>query len=188
MFSDALAPGVLLAAPNLADTFFEQAVILLLEANDDGAMGFMINRPLEITLGALAQTMALSVCEDYQHDRVYVGGPVTPQRGWVFARRNDQTPDGLEVQYEYDDGLMILSDLRSLRTILQTPGQEFRLVLGYSGWGADQLQSELREGSWIPHAWDSEGLFSASPNALWQEMLDAQGLNAQMFWGRPIQD
>lgn len=188
MFSDALAPGMLLAAPNLADTFFEQAVIMLLEANDEGAMGFMINRPLPITLGELAQGMSLSVCEEYQHAQVYAGGPVTPERGWVFARRNAQTPSNLDVQYAYDDGLIILSDVTSLRTLLQTPGQEFRLILGYSGWGAEQLQNELRDGSWIPHPWETNGLFDDASDTLWQAMIDAQGFDAQMFWGRPISD
>lgn len=188
MSVDSLAPGMLLAAPSLADTFFEQAVIMLLEANEDGAMGFMLNRPLEVTLGDLASGMEFPVCADYRDERVYVGGPVTPNRGWVFAQRNDKTPNDLNVSHEFDSGLILLTEVKALRTLLNTTGQQFRLLLGYSGWGEDQLQQEMREGSWITHPLDSTAVFSTEPRALWKGMLDEQGLGDTMAWGRPISD
>lgn len=188
MFADTLAPGMLLAAPTLADTFFEQAVILLLEANDEGAMGFMVNRPIGVTLGDLATSMSFSICEDYRHDRVYIGGPVRPQRGWVFARKNEKTPEDLPVDYELEDDLIVLTEVHALRALLNAPDQEFRLILGYSGWGEEQLQDELRDGSWITHGMDADAVFSHAPAVLWQSLLDAQGLNAEMFWGRPVND
>lgn len=183
-----LAPGMLLAAPTLVDTFFEQAVVLLLEANDDGAMGFMLNRTLGITLGELAGGMDFPVCEDYLDKQVFVGGPVTPERGWIFAKRNENTPEDLHIDHELGDGLMLLTEVEALRILLNTPNQTFRLMLGYSGWGETQLQDEMREGSWITHAMDADAVFSSEPDALWQTMLDAQGLGANMVWGRPIRD
>lgn len=188
MFAETLAPGILLAAPSLADTFFEQSVILLLEANPDGAMGFMVNRPIGVTLGDLATSMSFPIDSDYRHEPVFVGGPVRPQRGWVFARRNDQTPEDLNIDHDLGDDLIILTEVDALRALLNTPEQEFRLMLGYSGWGEAQLQEELRDGSWITHDMDANAVFSHEPATLWQELLDTQGLSAQMFWGRPISD
>lgn len=188
MFAETLAPGILLAAPTLADTFFEQSVIVLLEANDEGAMGFMVNRPIAVTLGDLATSMSFPICDDYRHDRVFVGGPVRPQRGWVFARRNERTPDNLNIDFDLGDDLIILTEVDALRALLNTPDQEFRLMLGYSGWGEEQLQEELRDGSWITHTMDADAVFSHEPAALWQVLLDTQGFDAQMFWGRPISE
>lgn len=183
-----LAPGLLLAAPTMVDTFFEHAVILLLEANDAGAMGFIVNRPLELTLGEIGVAMELAVHASYKNAHVYGGGPVTPELGWILARRNEHTPDDLEIAMELADGIILLTAVESLRRLLETPSQEFRLVLGYSGWGEDQLESELREGLWVPHGYESAPLFDEAPLKLWRALMDEQGLGNGLLWGRAVEE
>jgi len=189
MLVEPLAPGLLLAAPTMVDTYFEHAVIFLLEANAAGAMGFIVSRPLELTLGEVGLAMDLNVHPSYTQDHVYGGGPVTPELGWIVARRNEHTPADLEVAMEFDGDIVVLTAIDSLRRLLETPEQEFRLVLGYSGWGADQLESELRDGSWVPHTFDPAPLFGDVPEEqLWRELMNEQGLGERLLWGKPVSE
>lgn len=183
-----LAPGLLLAAPTMVDTFFEHAVILLLESGEDGAMGFIVNRPMEMTLGQLGGAMDLRVHESYTHAHVYGGGPVKPELGWILARRNEHTPEGLEIAMELDEDIVLVTAVDSLRRLLETPHQEFRLVLGYSGWGSGQLEDELRDGSWLPHGYAPSALFSDESLELWKELLADQGLGDGLLWGKPVSE
>lgn len=188
MFADSLAPGILLAAPTMADTFFENAVIVLLEANHEGAMGFVVNRPLELTLGDIGAAMELDVHPSYEHDHVYGGGPVTPELGWIIAQRNASTPHDIEVALELESGIILVTAADSLRILLQAPEQQFRLLLGYAGWGQAQLEGELRDGSWVTHPFDPAALFSDASQQLWQKLLDEQGLGEHLLWGKPVSE
>lgn len=188
MSESRLAPGVLLAAPTLVDTFFEGAVVLLLEANHEGAMGFIVNQPMELTLGEVGRAMDFEVHPSYHADVVYGGGPVTPELGWVIAKRGRSTPLGLEIAMELEPDIMLLTEVDSLRRLLATPDQEFRLILGYAGWGPEQLQAELREGTWVTQDYADDVIFDASPAGLWQRLLHAVGLPEGLLWGKPVRD
>lgn len=188
MPSDRLALSLLLAAPTLVDTFFEQTVILLAEHNQDGAMGFIVNQPMTLTLGDIGHVMQLDVHPSYQQAFVYGGGPVTPEQGWIIAKRNETTPADLRISAELDDTHILLADLDSLQKLLEVPAQEFRLILGCAGWGPDQLSGELREGVWLTQEFDPSALLAEDSEALWQRLLERQGLGEGLLWGRPIFD
>ncbi|MFN7131680.1 MAG: YqgE/AlgH family protein, partial [Myxococcales bacterium] len=84
-----LAPGFLIAVPRLADPNFERAVVLMLEHSESGAMGIVINRTSNITLGDVASSHDVAANEAVSESPVFVGGPVEPERGFVLHCRKD---------------------------------------------------------------------------------------------------
>src|SRR5215207_368400 len=79
-----LAPGFLLAMPQLGDPNFHRAVVLMLEHSDAGSMGIVINRGTQLSLGDLAEQQGLQCTRERAKEPVFLGGPVEPQRGFVL--------------------------------------------------------------------------------------------------------
>ncbi len=165
-----LAPGLLLAAPRLGDPNFEHTVVLLARHDDNGALGWVLNgRALgsvkELLAGAGLVPDGVSLPDVGPYARsARVGGPVQPGTGWVLYRR-----DGRSLSGEIDAGsdLAVTGDMDALSAILRKQDRDFRLVLGYAGWGPQQLESEVRQGVWLPADVDADLVFDGDPEALW---------------------
>lgn len=158
----------LVASPHLRGTFFEDSVMLLLEHDQEGAMGLMINRPLPNTVADLLPDFAS------EQTNTWLGGPVDPAMGWCLY----QNPTGLSGEIRLLNRLFVSSSLEVLQTVIAT-GQPYRLVLGYAGWAAGQLTDEAREGTWLWVEQDSARLLWDVPAAqCWQAALDVLGVNA----------
>jgi putative transcriptional regulator len=181
---DGLAPGLLVAAPDLDDPFFSKSVILLTEADDEGAMGFIVNKRLPIELGNLSDSLEVSVSERAAEEQVVWGGPVRPQRGWLLAFHPDIAEYlGSEPTFVLDDGLYVVAELPTLQAFLtQTETRDFMLVLGYSGWGPEQLSEEMKEGTWLPLDYDARLLFDYSGEEMWMEALERIGINPAFYF------
>lgn len=179
-----LAPGFLIAAPSMNDQSFDDSVVLLVESNEAGAMGFVINRTLDITIGELAEELKIDVDPTHAAFPVYGGGPVHPERGWVLARRLETTPPDLEVALELPNSVVVITAIDALKALLATPNQCFRLMLGYAGWGPAQLEGELKQGAWLPLGFRSQLLFETEPDAAFKDALEALGLGPSFLWGK----
>jgi len=165
-----LAPGLLLAAPQLGDPNFERTVILLARHDEDGALGWVLNgRPVGM-VGELLHDAGL-VPEDVTLPRsgpfgrsARVGGPVQAATGWVLYRR---ASDPLVGEIDAGDTLAVTGDVDALAGLLRAQDRDFRLFLGYAGWGPAQLEGEVRQGVWLPADIDAELVFEGDPEALW---------------------
>ena len=93
-----------------------------------------------------------------------VGGPVQPSTGWVLYRRS---ADPLVGEIDASDTLAVTGDVDALADLLRTQDRDFRLFLGYAGWGPGQLEGEVRQGVWLPADIDPELVFEGDPEALW---------------------
>lgn len=165
-----LAPGLLLAAPRLGDPNFERTVVLLARHDRTGALGWVINgRALgtvkELLLQAKLVPDGVTLPDTGPYGRsARVGGPVQSGTGWVLYRRGGSPLAG---EIEAGDGLVITGDMEALNTLLRKQDRDFRLLLGYAGWGPDQLEGEVRQGVWLPGDIDDDLVFDGDPDALW---------------------
>ena len=145
-----LTDHFLIAMPAMDDPYFSKSLIYIAEHNDQGALGIIVNRPINMTLAALFEKIELSfACEESASLAslpVFFGGPVQTERGFVLHRPVGAWQSTLAVSSQIG--------LTSSRDILQSvarAGQphDIMVSLGYSGWGAGQLESELAQNAWL---------------------------------------
>ncbi len=137
-----LAPGLLIAVPQMDDDNFSRSVVLMLEHGPDGAMGLVFNRRSDVKLRDVGATHGLEVHHGAGH--AYVGGPVQPDRGFILHKRAD-VPDSVRIT----EGIFLSVSTDSLRPLLEGDPTQYRLCLGYAGWGPGQLEREVMIGGWL---------------------------------------
>jgi len=137
----------LIAMPNMADPYFARSLTFICEHNDQGALGVVVNRPIEMTLGALFERLDLTLSSDILvGEPVYFGGPVQTDRGFVLHQPLGKWQSTLSVGDKV--GLTTSKDI--LEAVGQGAGPRKMLVtLGYSGWAAGQLESEIKQNAWL---------------------------------------
>lgn len=166
-----LSKGVfLVASPALRDPNFRQTVVLLCEHNDEGALGFVVNRPTAMNLSEVLPQVPIM---EAQKHPLFSGGPVQTNQVMVLYRLNE-LPEG---SHTVIDGVCLGGDFTILDRILtdKAAGEGFRAFAGYSGWGPGQLENEMKSGSWITLPADSATVFDREPATLWGEMLKSLG-------------
>lgn len=177
---DFLKNQFLVAMPSLEDENFAHTVSLLCEHNDKGAIGLVINRPTELALTAMLDQMGLSHEALGDDPPVYWGGPVQPERGFVVHRE----PGGWESCLQVDDELFITTSRDILSAIGNGEGpREYIVALGYAGWGAGQLESEIKHNSWLNTPVDSSILFRLPPRLRWQAATRLLGVDVTQLTG-----
>ncbi|MEZ4405578.1 MAG: YqgE/AlgH family protein [Polyangiales bacterium] len=165
-----LAPGLLLAAPRLGDPNFERTVVLLARHDDNGALGWVVNGKELAPVGELLQGTSLvpegvTLPLDGAFARpARVGGPVSPQTGWILYRRD---AGALAGEIDAGDELAVTGDADALAEVIREATRPFRLFLGYAGWGPGQLEGEVKAGVWLPADVDAALVFDAEPADLW---------------------
>jgi putative transcriptional regulator len=145
---------------------FERSIILLLEHNQEGAMGFIVSLQTEMPIGELLP-MAKGRAE-----RAWLGGPVEPQVGWCLYDR----PTGDPSEIRLAPNLCVSSSLEVLEQVLGTDGR-FMLLLGYAGWGAGQLEEETHIGSWVFLEAGPELLLDVAPEDRWDHAWKVLGVD-----------
>lgn len=168
----ALAPGFLIAMPQLADPNFHQAVVLMIEHTSTGSMGLVINRRSPLTLGELAKNQDLQLWEGRSSHPVFVGGPVEPYRGFVL---HDSTR--VDERNELVVGLQLSLTTDTLRPLLADGEVTLRFCLGYAGWGPGQLEQELTHGSWLFTEASADQALRLAPDELWASVIKSMGID-----------
>ena len=159
---------LLVATPPLVDENFDRSVVLLLEHGADGALGVILNRPTDDDVEDMLEAWAPYT----SRPRVlFEGGPVEPAALIGLARM-----DRAQVTDAWAPVLERLGtvDLRRAPTDVEPEVEALRLFIGYSGWGAGQLEAELEAGAWIVADAAPNDAFAADPRALWREVLGRQ--------------
>ena len=170
-----LTKHFLIAMPALVDPNFARTVTLIAEHNDQGALGVIVNRPLDMNLAALFDRIDLPI-EDAETagQPVYFGGPVQTDRGFVLHR-----PAG-----EWHSSLAIGDDaaLTSSKDILQSVGsgggpEEVLVTLGYAGWSPGQLEQELAQNAWLTVPADLSIVFDIPPEERFAAAMQLIGVD-----------
>lgn len=173
-----LANQLLIALPTLADSNFARSVALICQHDIDGAMGVVINRASEYTLGEVFQQMGIdSDDEALCAQQVLAGGPVHPERGFVIHDGGQGWDSSLEIT----DGLYVTTSRDVLEAIARGEGPgSVTVALGCAGWGAGQLEDELVENSWLTVPADAELLFALPLEARWQAAAGRLGVDMML--------
>lgn len=156
----------LIATPHLGGTMFEQAVILLLEHGQEGAMGLIVSLQTDMEIGDLLPAAK------GRKERAWLGGPVEPQVGWCLYERSTGQPGELRLA----EGLYVTSGLEVLEQVMQREGK-FMLMLGYAGWGAGQLEEEAKIGSWLFLEEGPDLALHVAPEERWKQAWARLGVD-----------
>lgn len=169
---NSLAPGLLLAAPQLGDPNFERTVILLGRHTPEGSLGWVINgrglgrvADLLRESGLVPAGVTLPATPAFQR-LARLGGPVGMQTGWLMYRRDPARP--LPGEIEAGPELAVTGDIHALSAVIRGgPPEDFHLYIGYAGWGPGQLEGEVIAGAWLPGPVDADLLFDTPLETLW---------------------
>ncbi len=156
-----LTDNFLIAMPALEDPYFSNALVYICEHNENGALGIIVNRPIDMDLAGLFDKIDIKLSvENLARLPVYFGGPVQLDRGFVLHRPVGHWQSTLAVNSEVG--------LTSSRDVLNSVGSaglpaEIIVTLGYAGWDAGQLENELAQNSWLTVPAKAEILFDMPP-------------------------
>lgn len=156
---------LLISEPFLMDPNFQRSVILISDYQDEGTVGFVLNHPSLLLLRDLVPEMP-----DAEFP-VYLGGPVATDTVHFIHRCYDKLNDGVEIS----KGIYWGGNFEALKILINTNSikpDEIKFFIGYSGWAENQLQSEIKENTWIvSNQYHPDLVFSADEEEVWREVI-----------------
>lgn len=174
-----LAGHLLVAMPNMPDPRFAKTVIYMCAHNSEGAMGLVVNKPLEtLSFPDLLEQLDIVPTGVHQPINVHFGGPVESGRGFVL-----HTPDYVqEATMVVDDHMALTATVDILQAIASGLGpRKSLLALGYAGWGPGQLDSEIRANGWLHVPADPDLVFAAGMDEKWEKAMLKIGVDPRML-------
>ncbi len=173
----------LIAMPGIGGDTFAGAVIYLCEHTDKGALGLVINKPIDIKLKNLFEKVELSLDRiDLAESPVYYGGPVQTERGFVLHEQIDDDGSRFNSSLRIPGGLEMTTSKDVLEALSSGTGPTKILVtLGYSGWGAGQLEEEMGRNSWINVEAQPEIIFNTPVEQRYDKALSLLGIDPAML-------
>jgi putative transcriptional regulator len=175
-----LSGQMLIAMPGIGDPRFERSLILVCAHDQDHAMGIAVNKPVEgLTVPDLLERLEVRTTQDIAEEMVLLGGPVETERGFVVHTADYHAEHSLAV----GEGLA----LTTTREVLEAMGDRREhprrtiLALGYAGWGAGQLEREIRENVWLTVEADEALVFDNAHASKWTRALGKLGVDPQFL-------
>jgi len=159
---------LLVSGPYLPDPYFHRSVILLCTHDEEGSLGFVLNRPIDTGVDGLMEDMPAI------DSTVGIGGPV--QSGNLFFVHT--LGARIEGSIKVIDGLYMHGDYEQLRELLRHEpalAKQVRFFVGYSGWGEEQLAKEIEEKAWLVHPADLQRVMNGNAADLWADTLRDMG-------------
>ena len=165
---------VLLSEPFMGDYYFGRSVILLAEHNEEGSFGVILNKPATAGFN--------EVLKDFpEFDApIYIGGPVETNSLFYIHTLGAHIEDAVEIK----DGLFWGGDIEAIKEMIllkMVKPDDIRFYIGYSGWGEDQLKTELERNSWLVTPANKDSIFKTDPLAMWNDFIDKMG-NDYRYW------
>ncbi|MAK60594.1 MAG: hypothetical protein CMK09_06420 [Ponticaulis sp.] len=180
--SDGLVGKLLIAMPGIDDDRFDRTVILLCAHSDEHAMGIVLNRTLlDLTLTDLFDQLEVPMEASLPNDPILHGGPVGTDRGFVI-----HSPDfeSVGATISICNGLRLTATKEVLNAMASSePPEKCRLALGYSGWGPQQLEAELRQNVWLVVDSDEEIIFDTDFDQKWERAINKLGISPANLQG-----
>ncbi len=178
-------PVLLAAMPQIMDPFFDHSVILLVDHQQEGSFGLIVNRPTELTVTEVLEGLDIN----WQGDPTAIahfGGPVQPQLGTIlFKAEGGAAANMKETSLEVSPGVHITQHIGDLSAIAASPPSSFRLLLGYAGWGSGQLDEEIARNDWLIAPLEDQFLFNTED--LWVRVLASLEIDPETLpsWTSP---
>ncbi|WP_461537325.1 YqgE/AlgH family protein [Spongorhabdus nitratireducens] len=181
--SSSLRNHFLIAMPQLSDPSFTQTLTLICEHNKQGAIGIVLNRPTELTLGDVFKQIGIEELDEDStclQDTIYVGGPVAQERGFVLH----SGPDPWQSSLGITTNLKLTTSRDVLEALAKGDGPEYALVaLGYAGWGAGQLEDEILQNAWLTCEAKQDIIFRTPPLKRMAAAADLMGIDLHLLSG-----
>ena len=178
MAEPSLAPVLLVSMPQMNDPNFSKTVILLAEYGAQCAFGLVLNRQMGEPASAVVTTDQPLTIHPKVH--LYTGGPVEPTRAWILTSRRELDLDAMEVV----EGLYLSASAELVRKTLESPPDfTTRMVVGYAGWAAGQLDVELAESAWLMAPVQTDLIFSTPLEDMWATAIRRLGAEPSMLQG-----
>ena len=174
-----LSGQLLIAMPSMADPRFERSVIYICAHNSDGAMGLLVNRPFEsLSFSELLGQLEIDLNDEMSPVRVMFGGPVEQERGFVL-----HSPDYLQdASLVVDENVVLTATVEVLQAIADGIGpKNYLLALGYAGWDAGQLDSEIKNNGWLSVGSDHDLIFGSDSESKWLNAMTKIGIDPHML-------
>lgn len=167
----------LLAMPGLADPNFSSTITYLFDHSENGAMGLVINRPSDLTLGDMFDQLGIE--GEHERDRpVLHGGPVERERGFIL--HGDDVD--FDASVDLGHGIRLSTARQVLEAISTGDGPEkFIVALGYAGWGGGQLEREMAENTWLSCPASTEIIFETPFEMRVQRAAEALGIDFRLI-------
>ncbi len=157
-YSKTLAGQLLVATPQMTDPRFRKRALFICQHDETAAMGFIINQPSEeVTISTLSDQLKLDQPRFDPNAPVYIGGPVEPQRGYILHTDDQMMPNSVLVR----DNICLSMHVDMITEITRGLGpMHAKILLGYAGWSAGQLEEEMKQSMWFHLPASAEMLFS----------------------------
>ncbi len=165
----------IVAMPGLIDPNFFHTVTFLCQHNDEGALGIVINRPIQMKLGEIFMQMNIPVTSSIASDMpVFAGGPVQQEHGFVLHTKEGKW----DVSMPISDTVSLTTSRDIIEAIALDEGPKHYLVaLGYSGWSEGQLEQEILANTWLNTPFNKSVLFDTPIDKRWREAAEQIGIN-----------
>lgn len=163
---ESLAGQFLIASPRLVDPNFAKAVVLMVQHGDEGALGLVVNRPLETSVEEICEKVLETPCA--AEGVLYQGGPC---EGPLMVVHTHGSRSDIAVK----DGVHFSTERDSIEWLLRYNEAPIKYFVGYSGWAAGQLENEMESGSWFTLPADEDQIFQAGEE-LWSKLFAAATL------------
>lgn len=164
--SESLQGYFLVASPHLNDPNFFRSVVLMVQHDESGAFGLVVNRPSRQRVDEMWKQVTDQAC--HVHSPVFLGGPIA---GPIMLLHNAPHEADLAVK----TGIYFASDREKILRLISAAEDRLQLFNGYSGWGPGQLEQELKIGGWLTVSATPEAVFATPHDALWQELTHQIG-------------
>lgn len=168
---------ILISEPLLSDTYFKRSVILITEYSEKGAVGFVLNKSVDIPINEI-----LSDFPDFKA-KVYVGGPVAKDTIHFLHTLGELVPNSVHVL----DNIYWGGDFDVLKELINegiVESSQVRFFLGYSGWSPDQLENEIEDNAWLVTRVESSKIMSGDKD-IWKKTLDELGKKYKIWSNFP---
>jgi len=167
---------LLIAMPALADTNFSHTVSYLCQHNDEGALAIVINRPTGMTLTNIFEQMGIQTSDPkIKETPVFMGGPVQQERGFIIHTKDS---NAWESSISVSETISLTSSRDILEAIAENKGPEHYLVaLGYAGWEAGQLESEILNNAWLNTPFQHDILYRTPIKQRWVTAANQLGID-----------
>ena len=172
--------SILMSEPFLQDAYFQRSVVLLVEHNTEGSMGFVLNKKTDLIVNSF-----FSELEEYPEIPIYLGGPVSANRLFFIHSLGDLiVPDSVKIK----DHLYFDGDFEALKRYMlkgHSIEGKVKFFLGYSGWTKGQLGSEINKNSWVVSHANKENILLADGESFWKNSLEQLGSNYEAWTKYP---
>lgn len=172
--------SILISEPFLQDAYFQRSVVLLVEHNMQGSMGFVLNKKTDLIVNTFFPEL-----EEYPEIPIYLGGPVSANRLFFIHSLGDLiVPDSVKIK----DRLYFDGDFEALKRYIQNGHSiegKVKFFLGYSGWTEGQLGNEISKNSWVVSHAAKENVLLADGESFWKNSLEQLGSNYEAWTKYP---